>query len=208
MTIHPNGLSTASNKPLQMKLKGSRTYIHGSDMFNQLSAAAGGLTGDDASFVSMISFRRFARNDCMITLEPPPAETLVAEARLRDSAGEDTPVWIAETLEPPAGRYDFDEEGLVAPAVIDGDVITGAANTRYTPIEVAIALTKRLTYHRHPKPAGKWVFGQLELTKALPTDYREMSIRARATIAGRFSRNELMVDGQSYGTMRFIVGTP
>ena len=86
--------------------------------------------------------------------------------------------------------------------------IEGPASERYSAIEVAIALTKKLNYHKQPSPTGRWVFGQQNLIKPFPANYRVMRVCLRAAIGTRFTTNELIVDGTPMGTMRFIVGSP
>jgi hypothetical protein len=55
---------------------------------------------------------------------------------------------------------------------------------------------------------GKWVFGQLDLAEPLSGDYRRLKIRLKQMIGGRFSVNEIIVDGHNIGTISFIVGDP
>lgn len=195
-------------KPLQLMFKGDRNYIQGGDIFNCLEEAAPQLVQDQGAFVSAITFRQFTRKDCIIATKEPEAEKLVAEATLRNDSGSTAEVWIEETEEEPAGRYTFDEDSIVSPARLEGDTISGPCSSRYSPIEVAIALTKRLNYHRFPNPSGKWVFGQLELSERLPRECESLSVRMRSALAARFTVNDITTDGRLVGTMRFIVGTP
>jgi hypothetical protein len=200
--------SALDGKPLRLKFKGERNYMHGSDIYNSLTTAAPALTADASAYISGITFRRFARKDCAIVTVAPSSNDAIAEARLRVGDGREGSLWVVELDVEAAGRYEFDEASIVDPAVIDKDCIGGPASARYSPVEVAIALTKELNYHKQPKPLGRWVFGQLALTRPFPTEYSAMRVCLRASVGTRFSTNELQIDGTSVGIMRFIVGNP
>jgi len=132
---------------------------------------------------------------------------LVAQGRA-SHADKDRSFWIVESQQPATGRYDFDEDSVVAPAVRDGEEIVLEKRSNYTPIEEVIALTKRLSYELSPDIDGKWVFGQLNLSCALPNDYSSLRISRVSEIAGRFSVNNIFVDNHNVGDIRFIVGSP
>ena len=194
------------NQKLKLKFKGDRTYIHGSDIFNAVERIA--RQDDDESYLSQLAFRRFARQDCDLFWTAPPQGTeLIAQGRVCQS-GTDRSFWIAESNDPAAGRYEFDEASLVEPAVRNDEEIVLKDRSIHTPIEEIIALTKRLNYELTPKVDGKWVFGQLKLISALPSDYSSLKIRRVIEVAGRFSVNKIIVDDRDVGDIRFIVGAP
>ena len=194
------------SQKLNLKFKGDRTYIHGSDIYNAVDRVVG--KDNDVCYLSHLAFRRFARRDCdLLWAKPPQGESLTAQGRVRHS-DTDRPFWVVESSEPAAGRYDFDEASLVAPAVRDGEEIVLEKRSIYTPIEEVIALTKRLSYELTPDIDGKWVFGQLNLSCALPNDYSSLTIRRIREVAGRFSLNNIIIDNDDVGNIRFIVGAP
>ena len=66
----------------------------------------------------------------------------------------------------------------------------------------------QLNYSVCPLEKGQWVFGQLDLAEPLTVEYQHMEIRMKNLLTGRFSINEVYVDGRPVGAMRFIVGAP
>lgn len=197
---------------LEIGYKGSRTYLHGSDIFNALTQVAPTLGDDTSAFVEQLIFRRFARNGCDVTTErPEDAAAIVGQVSFR-APGRDASVaaWVVETDRAVAERRPFDEAQLLAKAVLDVAARSDRLPERsiYTPIEELIALTKQLNYAVCPLDKGQWVFGQLDLSAPLGADYKSMEIRVKTLLTGRFSINEVWVDGRAIGAMRFIVGAP
>ena len=102
----------------------------------------------------------------------------------------------------------YDEDGLVAPAVREGNTIALRGRSQFTPIEEIIALTKRLNYELTPDVDGKWLFGQLDLDDTLPEEYSSLQITRTNVVGTRFSVNTIEIDGARFGDIRFIVGSP
>ncbi len=191
---------------LDLKFKGSRTYIQGGDIFNAVGRFA--READITSYVSHLAFRHFARQDCDLVWDRPElTEKLIAQGRVT-SADNSRAFWVMESSRPSAGRYPYDEESVVTPAIREGEEILLRNRSMYTPIEEIIALTKRLNYELTPDIDGKWLFGQLNLRQALPDEYASLVIRRKSEVAGRFSVNAIEVDGHCIGDIRFIVGAP
>lgn len=196
---------------LKLAYKGSRNYLHGSDFFNALQASAKTVTGDAGASVARLTFRRFARHVCLLASEAPsqPGD-IVATGRYRLPDGAHMGFWIVETTREVTGRRPFDEDGLVARAVLDSDQRRAWLTQRapHTSIESVIALTKFLNYRLMPNITGKWLFGQIDLITPLPDDYKRLEIDMDTAISGRFSVNSIVMDEQTIGAIRFIVGEP
>lgn len=200
------------NIQLEIGYKGSRTYLHGSDIFNALTLVAPTVGGDASAYVGQLIFRRFARHGCDVSTErPEDATSVVGQVSFR-APGRDVAVaaWLVETDRPVTERRPFDEAALLAKAKLDVAARSDCLPERsiYTPIEELIALTKQLNYAVCPLEKGQWVFGQLDLDEPLTAAYQRMEIRMTTLLTGRFSVNEVYVDGRAIGAMRFIVGAP
>ena len=192
------------HQALNLRLKGDRTYVHGSDIFN--AAAEVIRDSEYDGYLAHLSFRHLGRRDCdMLWRRPDAAAILVASGRM---SGAGRAFWIVESTRPVGGQYDFDEDALVAQTIIEEAEIRLERRSQYTAIEEVIALTKRLSYELEPNISGKWLFGQLNLKETLPGDYSTLVIRRKSGIPGRFNVNEVIVDQRSVGDIRFIVGDP
>jgi hypothetical protein len=199
-------------KLLTLSYKGAREYLHGSDFFNILTDIAAEVTNHPDAFVDRLTFRHFARMACEVTTEQPAdLSKAIGQVRFRlphDSSHLDA--WLVETDISVTARRPFDEALLLANASLDESERSARIHDRsvYTPIEDVIALTKHLNYAVSPDVVGKWVFGQLDLTEPLIDSYQMLEIQMKSLIAGRFSVNDILVDGRRIGSMRFIVGAP
>ena len=180
--------------------------MHGSDIYNSVERIA--RSANSSSFVSKLSFRDFARRDCQLLWENPAhSATLIAQGRIDDPNGHKS-FWIVESPEDTSARYEFDEASITAPAIRNQNEISLTQRSRYTPIEEVIALTKRLNIELTPDVPGQWLFGQLNLERALPDTYSTLAIKRTGGITGRFSMNAIAFDDCEVGNIRFIVGAP
>ncbi len=197
-------------EPLTLAWKGSRTYLHGSDLFNALAEIAEFVSGDQSAFVSQLIFKRFARNALAVTTDEPATNVqTIGKARLAFAKlGTGTNLWIIETGDEVTTRRPFDEDDLVATAVVDENAITLSKRSHYSPIEEIIALTKKLNYALSPEVSGRWVFGQIDLSCRLDTDHQITRIERKNIVGNRFSLNEIQLNEKPVGTIRFIVGSP
>jgi hypothetical protein len=194
---------------LQTPFKGPRHYVHGTDIFNEIESQLHGLQRYEGAYVSQLALHKFAYHLCELVLDADvPAGGYAAKGELSWPDGSKQTFFVVETGVPPDARVPYDEEAMVADAVYDGSKISLAAPIPYSTIEAAIALTKVLNYKLNPPRAGKWIFGRVELVKRLPSIRTSVQIEQAQALPGRFSRNEIVVDGERVGTIQFIVGNP
>ncbi|MCL6419718.1 hypothetical protein [Aestuariirhabdus haliotis] len=190
---------------MYLKYKGDRNYAHGSDIYNVMQSLAE--SSCEASFISTISFRAFARNQCAVVFDKPE-QALIAQGKIfRDGVEEQ--FWLVESDTPITERYPFDEDAIAAHStiIIEERQISLSQRGLFSPIEEVIAMTKLLNYRIEPDVSGKWVFGQLNVKGPLPK-HGNLVIRMKSLLRGRFSINEIIVDDEIIGTIRFIVGSP
>lgn len=202
---------------LSLGFKGQRNYIQGGDIFNSLSELAPHMTGDPDAFIASLAFRTFARSECFVVGERPSQEAkLIAQAQVAYHDPHDPDqykirdFWVVEGKEAITERRVFDEEALLAPSVTDLEAMSCKLPHRsiYTPVEDLIALTKHLHYALFPDITGKWLFAQIDLKHPLRENYRQSEIILKKCVAGRFSVSDIVIDGQTIGTIRFIEGNP
>jgi len=191
---------------LQLKYKGARTYLHGSDIFNALEDS---LSVSDAGYLSKLVFKRFARNQIAILMEEPAdTRNVLGTALWKSDSGEEKRLWLTETDVAVTESYPFDEEAILAHAAVDDQHIQLTVPNAYSLIENIIALTKKLNYALSPQVNGKWLFGQLDLQQKLPKSWESLCIDRTICVANSFSRNRILIDDQHYGEIRFIGGQP
>lgn len=191
--------------------KGTRHYIHGSDLFNTAEALADLATGAKGAHISKLAFTRFAYYQCDLVLSPEAtceACNQMGEGEFSLPDGSYQSFRLCEGTQAPLERRPYEEDGMVAAASYADQSATLQAPIQYSSIEAVIALTKVLNYRLSPPKVGKWVFGRIELSQALPGIKNQLTITRTKSVPGRFSVNEINIDGETVGTIQFIVGAP
>ena len=193
---------------LEMKYKGERGYLQGGDFFDAISYKLN--TDFTAGAIKTLSFKHFARNQCVLVINERPGKDQhqIGKGIWHKSNGDEVRFWIVESDTPVASRYPFDEDGLVAPSKIDGNTIILRSANDYSAIENIVALTKKLNYALAPDVNGKWVFGQIDMITPMPDAFSEIQVTRTSERKGMFSCNQIMIDRNHVGEIRFIVGQP
>ena len=198
-------------RALDIGFKGDRDYLHGTDVYDTgLAALRACFPGADGRV--RYSFHAIARTALDLrcgqagTIGERP-ENCAAEIHLGDGS---TMVsgWIVETGRAVEGRVAYDEDAIGAACTLAGQNIAMQKPTSHRPIEIAIAMTKRLHYALFPPPAGKWMFTRLDIARQLePADTAGMEIAHKNRLGARLSRCDLRAGGVSLGSIYFsLVG--
>jgi hypothetical protein len=191
---------------LYLKYKGSRNYLQGGDIYNAIDDL---LSARFSGHLACLVFKRFARNQIELQFEKPDdSSRLVGHGTWQILPADVVEFWMQETTQHVTDSYPFQEECITQPAEVEGTMIRGRRENAYSLIENIIALTKCLNYALTPDVDGKWLFGQLNLEKALPTEWDEIVVRRGVDVGNRFSRNQIEIDGEGFGEIRFIGGAP
>lgn len=174
------------------KFKADRTYLHGTDVFNKVSAEL-------KESIQDISFRNTTDKQCYLSSER--GDNVVAIIKTVSQS-----IYLVESNEHIKGRYDFDEDGLVTDSIINGNRISMSLNEQYTFIENIVALTKKLNNVLDRPRSGKWLFGQYK-SKYNCSDFTGMlEIESSKRIKSKFSENLIYLDGKLKAKIMFIVG--
>lgn len=194
---------------LSIKFKGDRSYLHGTDFFQEISKKLASIEGKGA--ITKLVFKSFATKQCYLAYGARPESTdrIIGNGIwLFGEEGETLKFWIVEGDAPVTERYPFDEHKLVGPLVVENDRIVSCQENQFSVIENVVAMTKKLNYQLTPEINGKWVFGQINLVRPMPDRFNSMEVRRTSERQGKFSCNDLVVDNTYIGEIRFIVGRP
>lgn len=190
-------------KILHFHFKGARNYIQGGDIFDALEA----IFRDKGLNVVQLRFIKFSRNHLALMFEEPNSD-VVCDGVAVDLNGLRKSFWLIETELPVLDRCDYDEGLITEMAYLSSDEITCRGVEGFSIIEQIIALTKVLNYAKAPVIDGRWVFGQLRLKKSLPATVGQYRVKQRAMLSNRFSVQDIYLDDDDFGEIRFIVGAP
>lgn len=193
-----------------MSFKGSRDYLQGTEMVNAIcrELATDSISGHEAPL--KLAIHRFAQAQCDMLLfdsgeQAAKPASLVAEFAFK-SAGKDIIGWLVETDRPVEGRYPYDEKIIEDLCVIEGESIEIKGESGFTPIEVAVSMTKKLHYRLYPIAQGKWIFTKLELTRFFDAkDAAHLRIEAKHNMNNRLTKSTILVNGDAVGNIYFSV---
>lgn len=179
-----------------LPLKGSRDYLHGTDTYNWL---AGLIAPDEAPLT--ITFRRLIRGQMEIARQSGDPR-VVAEFSIPGGR-----YVLIETDEAPTRRVPYDEDGITRDCGIEGEKISAPLGAPgCSPIELCVAMTKRLHHVALTGEKRKWLFARLELKRFFrEEDLRAMSVEIAQKVETRFTKSTIAVGGEAIGSIYFSV---
>lgn len=191
---------------LDLKFKGGRDYLHGTDIFsstlNCLSAHYGKIKDID------FAFHRQAHKQLKLVLSDSPLQDGAVSVCSFSIDGIRKRAGLYETQYAVTERYPYPEDEIVNSMDIDivgrkgelqGEVV-------YSDIEIWVAMTKALHYRVFPHLKGKWFFvrGRFhEYTLSSVAKRREIVIAS--SFNDKLTRSEAMQDGVKLGEIYFSI---
>jgi hypothetical protein len=186
---------------LELPFKGSRDYLHSTNIFSALEKI-GEDRFESGAFIRSLMLRRPMRRAILAVFERPAdaAGSFVIQTRTEQVTG-----WLVESGLPVSRRVPFDSSPLSAMAVVgDGMVLVRSAVAGHTLIDVVVGLMKKLT-EQLPVAAGsgQWWLCQLDLEMPLREVY-PIEVRIRRVVGDQRLLVDLVQGGERVGSARFI----
>lgn len=193
---------------LNLRFKGDRDYLHGTDMFNETMTCLQSEFGPDCLHDIDFSIHHLARSQLSMHGQPPSAGIdPVAVCAFTTSTGRHRK-YLVETDEPVGSRYAYPEDEMVKTMEMDLNVRQGILRetTSYSDIEVWVAMTKALHYQVFPNLVGKWMFVRGRFTRYVgKTQANEQKIVISSCFNDKFTRSEILNDGVKAGDIYFSI---
>ena len=189
--------------PLTLPFKGTRDYLHGSDIVPALLALTGPVDKPSFLFHRMASRPLCARRVADAELPGLRAsEALHVLMSCLDAEGHTVRVGVLPDTDAaaPIARIAYDEAAMVADARIDDRQITDPTPGRGSFAERVLALNKHLL-NQTIGPAA-WVFSRLDLARG-PVAPGEIRVRLLRAIGTEVYQSGIAGDGQPLGTLFF-----
>jgi hypothetical protein len=182
---------------LDIPFRGSRDYVHSTDLFAALTALAG--TFAPGAYPQSLVLRRPARHQVEAHFSPhlDAFGTFALASPRRTAQG-----WLVERGSPITRRIAFDETAISTAAVAEpGQVFLTASVAGYSAFEQMIVLFKMLCAQSR---AGAWLFTALELARPL-RDGAALGLTRTQTVLDRLVEADLDQDGQPAGRARMVL---
>jgi hypothetical protein len=199
---------------LQMRLKGGRYYIHGTDIYNVMLDRIAALHPQAGLGAVRLVIHKTATTQCRMVCSSPqeaPSKPPDAVVHMQVEAGEGRiEAWLVETGEAVTERVAYDEDRVEQLCRYgEGDIkIEGASG--YTTIETAVAMTKFLHQRIFPPEVGKWWFTRLQLSRPFAAaDTARLRIHFLEDLgAGRLTRSAVYSGEELVGHIFFAARKP
>ncbi|MGJ8530450.1 hypothetical protein [Maritalea sp.] len=190
---------------LSIPYKGSRDYLHGTDMFDRVISIASKESGG-APEVFEISFHAMANKPLVLQIGGDgPARATTAAGYFQGAAGK-VRFFLSETDGEVVGRIPYAEEEVVRNMVFadqGATALMGALNP-FSDIEVWIPMVKELHTRLFPEANGKWVFARAKMSgyspEHAPMEYR---VQHTAKLGHKLTRNEVFLGDRKVGDIFF-----
>lgn len=199
---------------LDFKFKESRSYVHGTDIFNSVSKVA---RANDLGYVSSLKFNFLLRSNAIFiegnAMEKFSNDRFCATGILTDINNSRCPFALLPLADSRVrDRYEYDEEEITNALAINEDSksATLLSSTRYSLIEEVVASIKFVNNTFCLPESKKWLFTGISLKSQMPASRLDLPLRVvrRQIIANRFSKNEVFLGLNHLGTVDFTLGQP
>ncbi|MFH1873166.1 MAG: hypothetical protein ABIK82_15020 [Pseudomonadota bacterium] len=190
--------------PLELAYKGTRTYLHGTDMYNAIMECLGRSIPQRVRSPLKMVMHEFARNQVDLRYSIGPERCPRPEnPRLEFFLSDNVSGWLSETDRPVRASRPYPEDEIVAGSRIEGQAIIAATGATFSPIEVLVSLTKHLHSNLRPGPLG-WAFTRLELNRPLEDSDRDtLQVELLHTLGNRLTKSSVRAGEALLGHIYF-----
>jgi hypothetical protein len=190
--------------PLELGYKGSRDYLHGTDMYRAITEHFSRTLPQYSRQPFRMLIHGFARNQCDLLYDVgAEARTRPERARVEFWVGEDVFGWLAETERPVLSRQPYPEDEIAAGSRIEGNTITSGSPGAFAAIEVLVSLTKRLHMSLRPSQS-RWAFTRLELRRPLEVgDSARLKVELVDALGDRLTKSTVASSAELIGHIYF-----
>ena len=192
--------------PFELGYKGTRGYLHGTDMYNAIIEYLGRIAPQHLNSPVKMVIHDFCRNQCdMLYSIGPDRCPRPDNARLEFYISNNISGWLKETDRLVLARRPYPEDEIVANGRIEGQSILAVSDAPYSfsPIEVLVSLTKRLHLIVR-SDAVRWAFTRLELQRPLQgSDSRSLQVELLQSIGNRLTKSAVRVGTVPLGHIFF-----
>lgn len=189
-------------------LKGTRTYVHGTSIFDELFNY---LFVDHKAIVDIdISFKNKIINtvcEWQFSTDKQLISTLAGNCSGNfQNLGE----VVYFSLKPEAQIHksdslEYDENSIVANSELSDKMAKLSLNTNYSFIENLVALTKQYHYQYHPITSLQWLFSRIQI-EYFPQNIETLAIKLHSIIPNKLSKSEIHINQKPVGFIYFTVG--
>jgi len=190
------------------KYKGDRSYIHGTDMFNELIQASANSPLTNIIFTVHDFVRERACEIIIASTKKELNETEAIKTRCQmDVDGKTRWVVLREInshIDTKNSRYEYDEDKVISICNQSEQMISLGGESPFTFIETIVVMNKYLLEQMFSDADGKWVFTRINL-KYFCNAKSGLSLTFKHNMNFRLLKSEIMINGEVVGDLGFTL---
>jgi hypothetical protein len=192
------------------KFRGTRDYVHSTDMYIELLAGANAAGFSPIDGIVNLGIRRriTTQPEFHFGVELEDKNVCPATFQLGTRTGVVFGAIVASNR-PVVGRKPYDESPIWSEARVDGNRAEITCDTGLRPIEVVTALCTFQHRQMYPPPVEKrWLLARLSLVRPLRAqDARAVTISVDRTVGKSITRSTIRSPTERLGELDFILGS-
>jgi hypothetical protein len=187
---------------LEFCFKGSRNYVHGTDIFNKVIKQ---LKNEMLNKKIDLSFHGIARTNIDLVNEKPDNEKLIKFAiKFINKDNKKEVMYGIENGKKIECRYEYPEENIynLSNLNLEKKEVVLNKDTSFSFIENIVALNKYLLVNLFSNAHGKWYFTRLQLKENIDSNY-PLKLILKGSFNLKLTKTEIFVDNKSVGFIYF-----
>ena len=204
---------TMSVKSPDVCFKGSRTYVHGTTLYEEILIGASETTSHPVDGPVRIEIRGLLLNQGDIHYHIGSYPEIAPEGITANFSltceGQPVSGWVTDNRKPVNRRIPYDESKIRDVTKIEGDQIKLLGHPEFSPFEICASMAVKLHNHFSPPVSGtKWLLTRIELDRPIvQDDLNDFSLNHIQTIANRFTKTEIRNSEGVFGMLYFSLGS-
>lgn len=193
--------------PFTLAYKGSRTYLHGPDLYDavmdylQVAEPSVFLLPPAVKF----TFHHLAHAHCDLYYSLDGSDQPPAHPAVEFSIGPTLIGWLVETDRPVTERKAFDEQPMIDKAVITGQTIAADPHAAclYSSMEIIVSLTKKL-HMAVCSSSVKWLFTSVAMQRPIQEpECVALRIELQQQLGVKHTKSAIKIAGKTLGEIYF-----
>jgi len=183
--------------------KGSRTYIHGTDIYNQLIKKLGENMIDEKFDLSFHGIAK--RNIDLSFVKPEDVATIKFVCKYFDKNNKRNILYGFENTNNINCRYKYPEEDIykLSKLNIDKKEVSLMEETSFTFVENTVAINKYLLENLFPQISGKWYFTRFQISYIPTNKAYPLKLVLKANFNFKLTKTEIFIKNKSCGFIYF-----
>lgn len=188
---------------LEFCFKGSRAYVHGTDIYNKVIELLENNMKNEKIDLSIHGVAK--TNMDLISIKPDNEDLLKFAFKFINNDGNKNILYAVENNKEINCRYAYPEENIcnLSELFLNEEKVFLEKNTSYTFVENCVALNKYLLENLFPDADGKWYFTRFQLNKVPREDVYPVRLELKANFNFKLTKTEIFIGDESMGYIFF-----